>query len=429
MIEPTVSLFPATSDRGVLRVATLGPEDDTLDEMDRLLTTLGVELTHRQCAPVRRVQAGTYYGLGKLEELKKNADDAGGVDLFVIDVELSPRQMQNVEKILGGPVLDRAGVILEIFSRHARTREAKTQVELARLQYVLPRLAHLWSHFERQRGGGVGNKGMGEKQIEVDRRLVKRRIEILRDRLKSIEKERVVQRSSRDHLLKVALVGYTNAGKSTLLNALTQSDVLAEDKLFATLDATVRSLDPDSHPPVVAIDTVGFIQRIPTSLIASFKSTLEEIAEADLILHVVDASYPKAKEQMETTLEVLKELKCDGKETITVLNKIDLLKTPGERNRAKVLSPGAVRLSAHQVEEVLALRTRILDHFKNKMSTIEVLIPYEEGKLHAQIREFASVTSTKPMERGVFYRLQIEPAMSERLHLSRFELGGVGGRK
>jgi GTPase len=427
MIEPTVSLFPATSDRGVLRVATLGPEDDTLDEMDRLLTTLGVELAHRQTAPVRRVQAGTYYGLGKLEEFKKNADELGAVDLFVVDVELSPRQMQNIEKILGGPVLDRAGVILEIFSRHARTREAKTQVELARLQYVLPRLAHLWSHFERQRGGGVGNKGMGEKQIEVDRRLVKRRIEILRDRLKSIEKERVVQRSSRDHLLKVALVGYTNAGKSTLLNALTQSNVLSEDKLFATLDATVRSLDPDSHPPVVAIDTVGFIQRIPTSLIASFKSTLEEISEADLILHVVDASSPKAKEQMETTLEVLKDLKCDGKELITVLNKMDLLETPGERNRAKVLSPGSVRLSAHHLEEVLALRTKILEHFKSQMSTLEVLIPYEEGKLHAQIREFASVTSSKPMERGVFYRLQIEHAMSERLQLTRFLLGTSGG--
>ena len=278
MIENTQSLLPNKED---LKAFTLGVEDESLNELDRLLTTLGVETAQRVMAPVRKVVAGTYFGTGKLEEIR---EQGGNIDFFVLDVELTPRQMQNIEKILGKPVLDRNAIILEIFSRHARTSEAKTQVELAKLQYVLPRLAHLWSHFERQRGGGVGNKGMGEKQIEVDRRLVKRRISILSGRLKEIEKERKVQRSSRQDIMKAAIVGYTNAGKSTLLNSLTESKVLAEDKLFATLDSTVRALNPDSHPPVVVIDTVGFIQNIPTSLIASFRSTLEEITQADLIV-------------------------------------------------------------------------------------------------------------------------------------------------
>ena len=226
MIENTESLLPKSPVRDqALRAFTLGVEEESLNELDRLLQTLGVVTAERICAPVRKVTAGTYFGTGKLDEMKLKGEaygaeeDPNAIDFFVLDVELTPRQLQNIEKILGKPVVDRAAIILEIFSRHARTREAKTQVELAKLQYVLPRLAHLWNHFERQRGGGVGNKGMGEKQIEVDRRLVKKRISILRERLKEIEKERVVQRSSRKNVLKVALVGYTTAGKSTLLNA------------------------------------------------------------------------------------------------------------------------------------------------------------------------------------------------------------------
>lgn len=241
------------------------------------------------------------------------------------DVELTPNQLKNLEKALGKATIDRAGVIIEIFSRHARTKEAKTQVELARLQYLLPRLAHYWTHFERQRGGGANQKGMGEKQIEVDRRLLKKRMSLLRDRLTKIESERTVQRSGRDDLLKVALVGYTNAGKSTLLNALTHSEVRAEDKLFATLDASVRALSPDSHPPVVAIDTVGFIKHIPPSLVASFRSTLEELHQADLLVHVVDGSSEHAKEQLDVTVQVLTEMNLGEKPRITVLNKMDLM--------------------------------------------------------------------------------------------------------
>lgn len=438
MIENTESLLPKIPLSGrPLRAVTIGLDAESLNEMDRLLYTLGVETVDRVIAPVRRVVAGTYFGTGKLDSIREkwqeHEDDeqdtehdpehGPAVDFYVIDVELSPKQLQNTEKLLCKTVLDRAAIILEIFSRHAQTREAKTQVELAKLQYVLPRLAHLWSHFERQRGGGVGNKGMGEKQIEVDRRLVKRRISLLRERLKQIEKERTVQRASRQDLFKVALVGYTNAGKSTLLNALTHSHVLSEDKLFATLDATVRALSPDSHPPVVAIDTVGFIQRIPTNLIASFRSTLEEIVDADLILQVLDASSPQMKEQYETTIKVLEELGCAEKEKIVVLNKADLLKTPAEVNQARLVYPGAVRLSAFDTPAVLAFREKILDHFRERMETWELVLPYSEGKLQAQIQEFGTITQTRFLEAGIFFQVKLDSSIARKLGVQRYATG------
>jgi len=380
MIENTQSLLP---NKEQIKAFTLGVEDESLNELDRLLHTLGVETAQRVMAPVRKVVAGTYFGTGKLDEVREQGND---IDLFVIDVELTPRQMQNIEKILGKPVLDRNAIILEIF----------------------------------QRGGGVGNKGMGEKQIEVDRRLVKRRISILQGRLKEIEKERKVQRASRQDIMKAAIVGYTNAGKSTLLNSLTESKVLAEDKLFATLDSTVRSLNPDSHPPVVVIDTVGFIQKIPTSLIASFRSTLEEIAQADLIVHVVDASSVHAREQYETTVEVLNDLKCGDKERLVVLNKMDLLSTPSEVNRAKVVYPGAVRISALDVDAVKRLRDQILDHFKTKMQVFEVVVPYTEGKLLAKIQEHGAINSTKYLEKGVFMQVKMDTAIANKLGVTRY---------
>ena len=433
MIENTESLLPKsrlkslTDDQGKLipmYAFTLGVEEESLNELDRLLDTLDVLTGKRVCAPVRKIVAGTYFGTGKLAEIRMMAEALPiEIDFFVLDVELTPRQMQNVEKILGKPVLDRAAIILEIFSQHARTREAKVQVELAKLQYVLPRLAHLWSHFERQRGGGVGNKGMGETQIEVDRRLVKKRISVLRERLVEIEKERHVQRGSRNDVKKVALVGYTNAGKSTLLNSLTESKVLAEDKLFATLDSTVRALNPDSHPPVVAVDTVGFIQRIPTSLIASFRSTLEEISEADLIVHVVDASSTQAKEQYETTCEVLKDLKCEDKEKIVVLNKADLLKTPAQINAARLVYPGSVRISALDLEAVKKLRAQILDHFKTRMEVWELVIPYADGKLQAQIQEFGAISQTRYLEKGVFLQVKLDSSIAKKLGVRRYATG------
>jgi GTPase len=422
MLESSESLLPKPGPGRKLKVVTAGYEADALDELDRLLYTLGVLTVGRLSMAQKRINPATYLGKGKLDEIKALAE-AESADAVIINVELSPNQLRNVEKELGKPTLDRPGVIIEIFFQHAKTRESKTQVELARLQYLLPRLAHFWSHFERQRGGGgVKGRGMGEKQIEVDRRLVKKRMSILEGRLVGIEKERNQQRKGRKDILKVALVGYTNAGKSTLLNALTHSAVRAEDKLFATLDASVRALDPDTHPPVVAIDTVGFISNLPTSLIASFRSTLEELREADLLVHVVDASSPQAREQFEVTEEVLEELEVHGTPRITVLNKADLVKGPAGLNRAKLAAPGAVVVSALDREDVRKLRDRILRHFRQALELWEIMVPYSESRLEAQLYAHGSIEVNRHLEKGTFYRLRIEEGWAKKLGLQRYRL-------
>ena len=420
MIESTQSLLPALSSKAPLKVLCVGFEENSMSELDRLLTTLGVNPVSHVLVKLRSINPGTYIGIGKLEEIKNEIEESLA-EAVIVDVELSPNQLRNVEKAIGKPVLDRPGVIIEIFSQHARTKEAKTQVEIARLNYLLPRLTHFWTHFERQRGG-MQLKGMGEKQIEVDRRLVKKRIEILRGRLASIEKERTVQRAGRKSVLKVAFVGYTNAGKSTLLNALTHSNVRAEDKLFATLDASVRALDPHSHPPIVAIDTVGFISRLPPSLIASFRSTLEELHQADLLVHVVDASCENPKEQLKVTEEVLKDLGVEKKARITVLNKADLLGNLKTRNIARIICPGSLLISAINKNDVDRLREVILEHFRKELEVWEVLLPYGESKLEAQVHAHGSVERVQHIQKGTFYRVRIEPGWARKLGLARYKL-------
>ncbi|MBC7690756.1 MAG: GTPase HflX [Methylotenera sp.] len=420
MLESTESLLPLKQGNTPLRVVCVGIQDHPLDELERLLSTLDLEIVGSARMASRTVNPATYVGKGKLDEVKALVEQKSA-DAVIVDIELSPNQLKNIESYLGKHTLDRPGVIIEIFSQHARSKEAKTQVELAKLQYILPRLAHLWTHFERQRGG-MGNKGMGETQVEVDRRLVKKRMSNLRERLKDIENERKIQRSGRKDVLKVALVGYTNAGKSTLLNALTQSNVLAENKLFATLDASVRTLDPNSHPPIVAIDTVGFISRLPPSLIASFRSTLEELHEADLLLHVVDGSSPEAREQLEVTEEVLKELKVFDKPRITVLNKMDMIgNAVTSRNLVRVISPGSMALSALNQPEVIKLRDKILQHFLKDMEVYEVVIPYDESRLEALLHAHGSVEKTTHLEKGAFYRVRMTEGWAKKLGLEKYK--------
>ncbi|MFN7683927.1 MAG: GTPase HflX [Oligoflexia bacterium] len=421
MLENTQSLLPIAPGGQRLQVLSVGIDDESLDELARLLGTLGVDPVARLIVHTRSIHPGTYLGKGKIEEVKVQLE-ARGAHAVIVDVDLSPNQLKNLEEAIGKPVLDRQGVIIEIFSRHARTKESKTQVELAKLQYLLPRLMHFWTHFERQRGG-IGNKGMGEKQIEVDRRLVKNRMSILRGRLTEIEKERQVQRSGRRDVLKVALVGYTNAGKSTLLNALTESRVLAEDKLFATLDASVRALDPDCHPPVVAIDTVGFISRLPPGLVASFRSTLEELHQADLLLHVVDGSSPLAREQMQVTEKVLEELGVGATPRIVVLNKMDQLGDGAARIQARVIFPGAERISALSREDVRRLRDRVLSHFRQNLEVYELLVPFAESRMHAMIHAHGSVEVSREVEKGMFYRVRMDGEWAGKLGLKRFVLG------
>ncbi len=419
MLEKTETLLPSRFSEKKLCVICIGQEKDSLKELDRLLGTLNIASVKTIILSKNfRIRPATYIGKGKLEEAKNalKEENAGAV---IINKELAPNQLRNIEKELKCPILDRPGVIIEIFSSHAKTKEAKTQVELARLQYLLPRLAHFWTHFERQRGG-IGLKGVGEKQIEIDRRLVKNRISILRKRLETISDERSLRRGGRNSVLKVAFVGYTNAGKSTLLNAITQSNVLVEDKLFATLDSSVRMLDPHSHPPLVAIDTVGFIRNLPPTLIASFRSTLEELSDADLLIHVVDASSHQIKDELETTNEILKELDLLEKPRITIFNKMDLVENHN-LGFIKIHAGGELKISALNQSDIKLVRKKIFDHFKNKLEIWELVLPYAETKLQSQLSNLGQIETERFLKKGTFYRVRIDKTWAKRLNLSRFK--------
>ena len=292
-----------------------------LDELEFLATTADIRTLKRFVQRLHRPDGRTYIGSGKLAEIKRWVQE-NMVDVVIFDDELSPAQQRNLEKALGIAVLDRPRLILDIFARRARTAHAKTQVELARYEYMLPRLTKLWTHLERQRGGTGTRGGAGEKEIETDRRIVRDRIALLKGQLRNIDKQMATQRGNRGKLVRVALVGYTNVGKSTLMNVLSKSDVFAEDKLFATLDTTVRKVVL-GNLPFLLTDTVGFIRKLPHQLIESFKSTLDETRESDLLVHVVDISHHNFEEHFRTVKQTLNEIGAGDKPVIVVFNKID----------------------------------------------------------------------------------------------------------
>ncbi len=292
-----------------------------LDELEFLASTADISTMKRFVQRLHKPDGRTYVGSGKLAEVKTWMQEHGA-DCVIFDDELSPSQQRNLEKELACPVLDRPRLILDIFARRARTSHAKTQVELAQYEYMLPRLTKLWTHLERQRGGTGTRGGAGEKEIETDRRLVRDRISLLKDLLRQIDRQMATQRSNRGRMIRVALVGYTNVGKSTLMNLLSKSDVFAENKLFATLDTTVRKVVLGNLPFLLS-DTVGFIRKLPTQLIESFKSTLDETREADLLLHVVDISHHNFEEQYQTVQQTLNEIGAGDRPVIVVFNKVD----------------------------------------------------------------------------------------------------------
>lgn len=308
--------------------------NEYLDELDFLADTAGAVTVKRYTQRVNGPNQVTYVGKGKLEEIKtyieNEADEDREVGMVIFDDELSAKQLRNIENALKVKILDRTSLILDIFAMRAQTANAKTQVELAQYRYMLPRLQRLWTHLERQRGGAgagggkgsVGLRGPGETQLEMDRRIILQRITLLKQRLADIEKQKNTQRKNRGRLIRVALVGYTNVGKSTIMNILAKSDVFAENKLFATLDTTVRKVVIENLPFLLA-DTVGFIRKLPTDLVDSFKSTLDEVREADLLVHVIDISHPDFEEQVKVVKNTLKDLDCAEKPMIMVFNKID----------------------------------------------------------------------------------------------------------
>ncbi|TFF36559.1 GTPase HflX [Mucilaginibacter psychrotolerans] len=351
-------------------------EKEYLEELEFLVATAGGLTVRTFTQKLQRPERSTFVGTGKLDEIKEYVV-AEEIDIVVFDDELTPSQMRNIERELQVKILDRSNLILDIFASRAQTAQAKTQVELAQLQYLLPRLTRLWTHLERQKGG-IGMRGPGESQIETDRRLILNKISLLKERLKLIDRQNETQRKNRQALIRVALVGYTNVGKSTIMNMLAKSDVFAENKLFATLDTTVRKVVIENVPFLLS-DTVGFIRKLPHHLVECFKSTLDEVREADILIHVVDISHPTFEDQIRTVNETLKDLKVVDKKTITVFNKIDAF-NPADHNidikdtplnmddfnhswMAKNNAP-AIFISATEKENVEEFKTMLYDAVK-----------------------------------------------------------------
>ena len=445
---------------GVLLPRTSPEElESSLRELERLVTTLGYKIAGQVTQKRNSDRTATLLGAGKLKELAQwtggtgvigsmvehklskaqekwqreeeeaarqsespdaeieldSADELlteeqrGSAQIVIVDSDLSPSQIRNLESAAGVPVLDRTGVIIEIFSRHARTRAARLQVEIARLTYVAPRLRESGGGEDRQ-GGGVGGKGSGESSLELDRRKIRDRIKELKTELESVGNEHQVRRARREQELSVALVGYTNAGKSSLMRAMTGSEVLVADKLFATLDTTIRPLHPESRPKILMSDTVGFIKKLPHDLVASFKSTLDEALNASLLLYVVDCSDPSFRSQLEVTRSVLAEVGAKEIPSLLVLNKLDRL---NERQAAELRTefPEAVLISTRNPDDLKMLRNKILTYFESDMVDEDIFVPYAAKGIVGEIRGKTRVLGESYNENGVTLKVRSSPGV------------------
>jgi GTP-binding protein HflX len=388
---------------------------DSLEELAELANSAGAEVVDTITQKLQRPTAPYYIGKGKAEEIKDSFQDRE-VTSVIFDDELSPAQGRNLETLLSRKVIDRTQLILDIFAQRARSREGRLQIELAQLQYLLPRLTRMWDHLSRQTGG-IGTRGPGETQLEVDRRRVQERIARLERELESVRKTRAVQRQGRKrHQWPVAaVVGYTNAGKSTLLNLLTGADVVAENKLFATLDPTTRSFVLPNKQRVLLTDTVGFLRKLPHTLIESFKATLEEVKEADLLIHVVDLSHARVDDQIEAVENVVKELDAFGKQTVIVFNKIDNL---GNRDLIETYLrrfPGSVAISARTGENVNKLVHALQDALSAWRLRSRFRIPASESALVAEIHRVGHVLELHYEGDGALIVAHVPPELAQKL--------------
>jgi GTP-binding protein HflX len=365
----------------------LFPAAESMRELARLADTAGLVVAGEAVQPVRRINPATFIGVGKVQEVRARAD-AATANVIIFDDPLAPAQQRNLEKALGRKVIDRSALILDIFAQRARSLEGKMQVELAQLQYLAPRLTRQWTHLSRL-GGGVGTRGPGETQLEVDRRRVRTRIAQLNRKLEDVERTREIHRQERGRVPfpTVALVGYTNAGKSTLMNRLTQAGVVVEDRLFATLDPTVRRLRLPQGLTVLLADTVGFIHKLPHQLVEAFKSTLEEVRAADLLIHVIDASQPTWPEQARVVEGVLADIDADDRPVIKVLNKIDLL----ERDAMPAGDGETILVSAETGRGVAALLTQIEQRLTAGLERVRYALPTERGDVIAWLKRAGRV--------------------------------------
>ena len=364
--------------------------ESSLEELRRLAETAGMEVLAEIIQPRETPDPAYFIGRGKLEELEAIVSELK-VEAVIFDNDLTPAQTRNLEKALDIVVVDRTSLILQIFAQRAQTKAAKLQVDLAQLQYALPRLTRLWTHLSRlgtgggTAGGSAGRaggvvRGPGETQLQIDRRLIRTQISRVKKALQKVEKHRRVQRKQRQEMINVSLVGYTNAGKSTLFNALTSEKRLAEDKLFATLDPTTRTLDLPDNQHVLLSDTVGFLKKLPHHLVAAFKATLEEVAEADLLLHIVDVAHPEAESQIDAVDEVLKELGALERPTLMVFNKIDLLEEEGHIQLFQSKYPDSLAISAQNGAGLEALKELLAERFSAQDVDVSLALSYQDGK-------------------------------------------------
>ena len=389
--------------------------EDSLDELSALAKTAGAQVVGEGIQKLAAPCAATYIGKGKVEEFALHCQKAN-VDTVIFDDELSPAQNRNLERVFNCKVLDRTALILDIFAQRARTREGKMQIELAQLQHLLPRLTRFWGHLSRQKGGIGMRGGEGETQLETDRRRVQDRISKIERELEVVQRQRSIQRYARqrNHWALASIVGYTNAGKSTLLNTLTGAGVLAEDKLFATLDPTTRRLRLPTNQNVLLTDTVGFIRKLPHTLVEAFKATLEEVVQADLLVHVVDVSHPQAEEQIASVNSVLEEIGAAGKPTLMVLNKMDQLNGSLDMvSRFLERYPGAVTVSAATGEGIPALMAELSSQLRPIREFIELAIPHERTDLIARLHEVGQVIERDYTGQLARFKARIPPHWHE----------------
>jgi GTP-binding protein HflX len=379
--------------------------DEYINELQLLADTAGADVIHKVFQERSRIDAAHFIGKGKAEYIAEIVE-TDAIKIVIFDDDLSPTQVRNLERLIKCKIVDRTGLILDIFALRAKTTEAKTQVELAQLQYLLPRLTRQWTHLSQQYGG-IGTKGPGEKQIETDRRLIKHHIGTLKERLERINRQRRTQRKGRSQIDRVALVGYTNAGKSTLLNLLADADVFVEDRLFATLDATVRQVSLTPTKKILLSDTVGFIRKLPPHLIASFKSTLEEVVESDILLHVVDISHPNFDEQIHVVNETLRELQAANKPTVMVFNKIDMLKDKEIISYLSGKYPHSVFVSATRGINITGLKSEIEALLSVDVIEKTLTLGFDEYKLISYLHDTAEVLETKYDDESLTIRLRV----------------------
>ena len=393
-----------------LRDNSIDETEESLQELQQLAETAGIKVVCATIQPRNRPNPTYFIGEGKVQEELKPLVEELDADAVIFDEELSPAQNRNLERVLEVATIDRTGLILQVFAQRALTREARLQVALAQLEYALPRLTRMWTHLSRLATGGGGGRhlrGPGETQLEMDRRWVRRNIAHVRKALDAVEKQRHTQRRNRSEKVKVSLVGYTNAGKSTLFNALTGEAVLAEDKLFATLDSTTRKLDLPQKQQILLSDTVGFIKKLPHQLVAAFKATLEEVLEADLLLHVIDVSHPEAEAQIAAVNVVLEELSATDIPMFMVFNKIDRLKGDEELHLLQCQYPEALPISAQRGDGIPALIDALSHRFAERGTNLSLCIPYTEGKMLDLLHKHGIVLDTEYTAEAVHVKARL----------------------